>query len=602
MIIFGVNLSHDDACAAVIDGEVKVAIENERLSRIKHNEGRNDFGKVVPFASIHYCCDTLGISPADVDLWVVNSCHRTALNILREQALGIPEKKILSLGVPGHHLAHAYSAYYCSAFDNAAVIVVDTNGGYDYREGTSESLRPSPFPPVRDTRARQENYSIYQGRHGLLKPVAKDWLRPGEVGIGQLYMLYGAILQLTPRLEGYYGKDDALAAGGKLMGYAAHDLGRTDAPELWPRTGAHLAVSMEDFVSMCLKRGFISRVRPGFDLGQIWAHQLQRIAPFKPRTGDLHNPHYIALAGEAQRLMEQGILRIAELASKKTGLTNVCFAGGNALNITALMLAMDQGRFKNIFVQPAANDAGNAIGAAIYGYVKSGGRKRPYLKKPYSSFLGRSYSDRDVADAIRQVPSPKNFTHVRLSRARQIEKALKYILDGKVIAICRGRAEFGPRALGHRSLLASPRRASMTATLNQIKGREWYRPVAPVICEEDFDKYFEGPVNRMPFMTLSARVLPHAIHTIPAVCHVDGSARVQTISRRSDPFLYALLRAHEERTGVPVLINTSFNFGGEPIVETPIEAIASFAKADGVHCLILHNHCLEEDRAKKALM
>jgi carbamoyltransferase len=120
-----------------------------------------------------------------------------------------------------------------------------------------------------------------------------------------------------------------------------------------------------------------------------------------------------------------------------------------------------------------------------------------------------------------------------------------------------------------------------------------------VICEEDFDKYFEGPVNRMPFMTLSARVLPHATHTIPAVCHVDGSARVQTISRQSDPFMYALLRAHEAKTGVPVLINTSFNFGGEPIVETPTEAIASFAKADDVHCLILHNHCLEKTERKR---
>lgn len=594
MIVFGVNLSHDDSCAAVVDGEVKVAIENERLSRIKHNEGRNEFGKMLPFASIQYCCDALGITPRDVDLWVVNSVHRTAVDVMRAQALGIPARKIIGLGVPGHHLAHAYSAYYCSPFDDAAVIVVDTNGGYDYRRGTHERLTRYPFPPKGDTRLRQENYSVYEGRGGRLREVAKDWLRQGEIGIGQLYMLYSAMLQLTPRPEGYYGKDDALAAGGKLMGYAAYDLGRTTPPALWPARGAHLAIQMADFVSLFRKRGFITDVKRGVDWSQMWSHQMQRAATFKPRECELRDPAYLALGAEAQRLMEDAFLRIGALAAQRTGLSKVCFAGGNALNITALALEMDQGRFTDIFVQPAANDAGNAIGAAFYGYVSKGGRRRPYLTKPYTSFLGRTYPSSDVAKALRDVPRPLNFTYLRQSKKAQIASALTHLVAERVIAIARGGAEFGPRALGHRSLLASPRRAAMIATLNRIKGREWYRPVAPMVCEEDFERYFEGPVTRMPFMTLSARVRPSSRRVIPAACHVDGSARVQTVSRESDPFMHALLKAHEAETGVPVLINTSFNFGGEPIVETPADAIASFARTTGVACLLVEDYCLQK--------
>ena len=594
MIVFGVNLSHDEACAALVDGEVKVAIENERLSRLKHNVGRSDFGQVIPFPSIRYCCDYLGISASEVDLWVVNSVHRSAREMFRSQALGIPEAKIADLSVPGHHLAHAYSAYFCSSFEDAAVIVLDTNGGYEYRAGTREGV-----PNRRDTRRRQENYSVYAGRAGALREAAKDWIYPGEIGIGQLYMLYAAALQLTPVRTGGYGKDDGLAAGGKLMGYAAHDLGRTQPPPLYSDSGSHLTVPAEEFLWSCRGKELLSRAAKGTRAKDAWAHQLKRIAPFKDRVGSLRNPRYIALAGEAQRLLEQAVLRIAEIARDRTSLPNVCFAGGTALNITALTLVMDRGLFEDVFVQPAANDAGNAIGAAVYGYVKSGGRKRAYLTRPYSTFLGRAYSDVDVAAAVRRARRLGGFASARLSETEQIEKALVHLVRGAVVAVCKGRSEFGPRALGHRSLLASAGRRSMTERLNRMKGREWYRPVAPVVCEEDFGRFFDGPVASTPFMTFSARVLDVARSSIPAACHVDGTARVQTVSKRDEPFVHALLRAHERETGVPVLINTSFNFGGEPIVETPEEAIASFLRTEGVECLLVGNYCLEKRASRR---
>ncbi len=455
MIIFGVNLSHDEACAAVVDGEVRVAIANERLSRLKHNVGRNDFGRMIPFKSIHYCCEALNIKPEEVDLWVVNSIHRSAATYFRSQALGISESKIIDLGTTGHHLAHAYSAYHCSPFEDAAVIVLDTNGGYDYRNFTGEAFPPMGVAPG----FRQENYSIYQGRNGILDEVHKDWINPGGIGIGQLYMLYSAILQLTPREKGYYGNDDALAAGGKLMGYASYDLNATTAPSLLPARGAHLTVPIEKFVQYCVAREFMTPSASPAAWETSRAHNIHSILPFKTRKRSLRNREYISIGGEAQRVVEQGFMRIAELAREKTGLKNVCFAGGNALNITALDLVMKSGLFKDIFVQPASNDAGNAIGAALYGYRKQGGKLRPYLQKPYSSFLGRAYSDTEVLEAISKISSPHNFSYSKASSTEQISRALEYILKDGVVGICRGRSEFGPRALGHRSLLASPRLA-----------------------------------------------------------------------------------------------------------------------------------------------
>lgn len=589
MIVFGLNLSHDEACAAVVDGEVKVAIESERLTRLKHNVGRNDFGRSIPFAAINYCCDYLGIDTTQVDLWVVNSIHQTAKAYFRSQALGISEDRILTLGVPGHHLAHAYSAYLCSPFNEAAVVVVDTNGGYDYVDKVDSNSSLLGTTPG----FRQENYSIYRGVGGCLEEVLKDWINPGEIGIGQLYMLYAAILQLSPREHGYYGNDDALAAGGKLMGYAAYDLRRTEPPDLF-QGGEHLVVPIHDFLRYCVRNGFLPKAALRMDWQNLWAHEIHQASPFTERTRDLREPHYISLGGEAQRLIEEAILRVARIAHQKTGLDRICFAGGNALNITALTEVMKDGSFREIFTQPAANDAGNAIGAALYGYRSLGGMSRPYLITGYSTFLGRDYSSEEIYASIQRWLSDARFLISRPSRIGQIKAIAHHIISGHIVGMFRGRSEFGPRALGHRSLLATPMREEMVGNLNELKGREWYRPVAPVVCEDDFAEYFEGPVSRIPFMTLSAQVKDEVREVIPAVCHVDGTARVQTVTEESDEFLYILLKELKKEAGVGVLVNTSFNFSGQPIVENPSEAIAGFIENLEIRLLVLGEYLIEK--------
>jgi carbamoyltransferase len=596
-VVLGINLSHDESCAAVVDGRVVAAVENERLSRLKHNEGRCDFGRHAPLASILYCCREAGVEPREVELFVVNSVLRGARDALRGQLLGIPSERIADLGVPGHHLAHAYSAFHCSPFRRAAVLVLDTNGGYEYRPAARDRALP-----WRDAPLRQENYSVYLGEGSSLRTVHKDWLSPGEAGPGQLYMLYSAALQLTPRERGYFGRDCALAAGGKLMGYAAWDRGVTPAPALLPPTGPHLAARARDIVSRFRELGLVERLVDGAAaLDGAWAHQLQRLAPLKRREGSLRERRWISLAGEAQRLLEDAVLRAAELARERTGAPALCLAGGTALNITACSKILERGLFRDVFIQPAAHDAGNAVGAALYGYHELlGGRRTPYKGRRFSAFTGRRYGRREVEEALWRARELGPFHAVPVDDTAQAESAARLLARGAVVAVCKGRSEFGPRALGHRSLLASAASRGVVARLNALKGREWYRPVAPVVLEEELPGWFDARFSAAPYMNLAARARERTRRLAPAVVHADGSSRVQTVGARDDRFLRLLLRRYARRTGVPILVNTSFNFGGEPIVETPLDALGAFLRAPGVQALLLDGWFVTRRKAPRA--
>jgi len=583
-VVLGVNLSHDLACAAVVAGEVRVAIAEERLTRIKYCTGLTELGKIIPFRSIRACCDFLGIQPSDVDLWVVNSCRESALEQLRTQLLGIPAERVTDLGHPGHHLAHACSAYYCSSFADAAVIVLDTNGAFVETD--------SPRGRVLE---KKEHYATFHGEGGELRPLVVDHVLPGEVSLGELYCIYSAALQLTP-LPGPYGFDCPLSAGGKLMGLAAHGEAADPPTQLLRWDGDHLSIGLERLVEHLRARGHVAR-RPLADLDRAFGFELAELVQLKRRRRSLRQPEYLALAAEAQALLEQGVLEIARRARAATGSEDVCLAGGNMLNVVACTKILEQTGFTRAFVQPAAGDAGNAIGAALHGYRQLGGRRQPYLERPYSTLLGRSYGPADVTGAIERPGGDGRFTVRELpGRDERIAALLQRLQGDEIVALFQGRAEFGPRALGNRSFLASPRRRSMLKRMNRLKGREWYRPLAPIVPEEDFPRFFDAPYDRSPFMTFAAGCRPITRRRAPAICHVDGTARPQTVSRTEHPLLHGLLVAFGERTGVPILVNTSFNLGGEPIVETPQDAVRSFLRDEAVTALLMEDRLLEKAR------
>lgn len=598
-IVFGINLSHDTSCAAVINGEVKVAIEEERLNRVKHCDGKTPLGKIIPYLSINYCCDYLNIDPVEVDLWVVNACFSDAVVVAEQQLFGIDRNKIMQVELPGHHLSHAYSTYYASPFEESAILVYDVNGGFNS--------------------SQKENYSVYYGIPDGIAPVHLDYLQKGEISAAEMYMIYAAILQLSPKQNGEYGNDDALSSGGKLMGYASHyfhhdhqgnslidRLKKTngarviEVPPILETKNNHFTISIKKAVSYFNSKGLVDHENGSFnqiDMANgkpayhgMFGWDIRKYVDWKYRTGSLKEKKWLKFGAEAQLLLEDTIIKMANVAYENTKSKNLCVAGGTMLNMVACTKIIELTPFEKIFVQPAANDGGNAIGAAFYGYhhlLKN--KKHFYLENEYHTYLGKPYSDKQIEKALNgDWLLPFEYKKY-LDEDQLIEKLAKILAQNKIVALFRGRSEFGPRALGNRSFLASPVQSDMLQKMNELKNRAWYRPVAPVLPEEEFETYFDAPYQKTPFMTLSAKCREITRDKAPAICHVDGSARPQTVSHSSNPFLHKLLYRFKILTGIPVLINTSFNIQ-EPIVEIPEHAINTFLQSCHLmDCLVLEN-------------
>jgi carbamoyltransferase len=280
---------------------------------------------------------------------------------------------------------------------------------------------------------------------------------------------------------------------------------------------------------------------------------------------------HLDIARSLQLTLEETVLQIIAALHRRTQAEALCLAGGVALNCVMNARLRDEGPFKQIWVQPAAGDAGTAFGAALW--IDARERRLdspPQPRRPmHHAFLGPGYSDNEIEDFLRWAKLPyRRLTNVA-------EEAADLLAQEKILGWFQGRMEFGPRALGARSILASPLQASMQARLNEIKDREDFRPVAPVVLEEEAAQWFVN-ATVSPFMLFVYDVRPEQADRIPAVRHIDGTARIQTINRQQHPLYYDVVKAFQARTGVPVLVNTSFNTRGEPIVCTPRDAVECF--------------------------
>jgi carbamoyltransferase len=291
------------------------------------------------------------------------------------------------------------------------------------------------------------------------------------------------------------------------------------------------------------------------------------------------------IAHSLQKVLEETVLELACWLHKATGEENLCMAGGVALNCVLNAVLRDKGPFKHIWVQPAAGDAGTALGAALWADVVTTKR----TDRPFSmdhAYWGPCYQDDEIERFLQ-------WTKVPYKKMQDIAAETAGILaEDKVIGWYQGRMEFGPRALGSRSILASPINPAMQARLNEIKDREDFRPVAPVVLEEEADDWFED-AGYSPFMLFVHKVKTDKAEKIPAVCHVDGTARIQTVNSSQHPVYYHLLQEFKKRTGVPVLVNTSFNTRGEPIVCTPRDAIECFWTSP-FDALVINSFLLEK--------
>lgn len=555
MYTLGINAAyHDSAACLVHDGRVIAAVEEERLTRIKHAKRPIPFSTYeLPFHAIHYCLQATGISLTDVHHIAYSYDPYLLLNRQQQEtALVLPLEPSAHEVLPGwesvweplfvssminaprhlaggaphhlqtlfrgyrtdgptrwhfveHHLAHAASAFLPSPFESAAILTLDGRGE---RATTS--------------------YSIGEGN--VITRLAQVNM-PHSLGL------------LYEDVTGYLG---FLHSSDEYKVMALASFGQ-------PRY-------LNDFRD-------IIRVN---DDGQYTIADVRLDELFGPprRKGEPFEQRHYDIAHSLQIALEEAALKLVNWFYKTTRIDRLCLAGGVALNCVMNARLRDCGPFKSIWVQPAAGDAGTALGAALWIDVQQrSASARKFLMD--HAFLGPAYSDDEIEQFLRWSKLPYR-------RAKDLAAEVADLLaQDKVIGWFQGRMEFGPRALGARSILASPLHASMQARLNEIKDREDFRPVAPVVLEEEAGNWFAG-AHKSPFMLFVYDVLPARAEQIPAVRHVDNTARIQTINREQHPLYYDLLKAFQARTGVPVLVNTSFNTRGEPIICTPRDAIECF--------------------------
>jgi carbamoyltransferase len=293
----------------------------------------------------------------------------------------------------------------------------------------------------------------------------------------------------------------------------------------------------------------------------------ERFGPTRLKN-EVFTMHHFNVARSLQYVLEETVLEIVNWLYKETKQGNLCMAGGVALNCVLNAKIRDKGPFKNIWVQPASGDSGTSLGAAIWTDLKVNKIEKRNYAMPHA-YLGPDFTDEEIEKFLKWTKVP----HRKLENVAEETAAM--LADEKIIGWFQGRMEFGPRALGSRSILASPINAAMQARLNEVKDREDFRPVAPVVLEEDAPDWFEN-ANPSPFMLFTYNVKKNKEEKIPAVKHVDGTARIQTVNKQQHPRYYELLQAFKQKTGVPVLVNTSFNTLGKPIVCTPRDALECF--------------------------
>jgi len=551
MITLGINaVYHDSAAALVRDGGVVAAAEEERFTHVKHGKRPLPFTTwELPFHAIDYCLKEAGITVEDLDhvaysyapdlyapedRW--DPLFITLVRNARDQLVdGAPhhlQSRLRSRGDPAfawhfvpHHLAHEASAFLAAPFDECAVLTMDGRG-----EDTSTT------------------YGVFaDGRFSSLGQVAL----PHSLGL--LYEEITDFLGFLRSSDEY--KVMALASYGKPAYVAA-------LREIVRSAGGG---------QYTVQRG---------ELQERFGPPRKRGAPVTQREFDI--------AHSLQQTLEETALDMVHWLHGESRMRDLAMAGGVALNCVMNAAIRDRGPFRNVWVQPAAGDAGTALGAALWTDYNERGRP-PQRWRMDHAYLGPAFDD----DEIQQFLDWSKCAYRRLDDVPA--ETAQLLAQGKVIGWFQGRMEFGPRALGARSILASPIDPAMQSRLNEIKDREDFRPVAPVVLEEDASEWFEN-ATIAPYMLFVFRVREDKAARIPAVRHVDGTARVQTINRGQHALYYDLLRAFKARTGVPVLVNTSFNTRGEPIVCTPRDAVESYFTSP-LDALVIGRFCLEKSPA-----
>lgn len=548
--ILGINLSHDGSACLLKNGQIAVAIEKERLTRIKH-DGGND--KLV----VEYCLQSEGITLNDVDL-VVQNANFEKETIAIDSYMGkraFAANNTIPVVTISHHLAHAYSAIGTSTFDTCNVMVID-GAGSPIKQ--CDDLKGATIPNFDEVENTPQNFwceklSLYNYSNKKLTPIYKDFspfrhMQPDKpLQMPTIMHSIGGVYQAVSQY--CFGSVDDT---GKLMGLSPYGI-----------EGAYKQPIFD------LKDG---RVFNTFDWMNGLLSPSNSYLDFKERF-----QYYANIARWVQDETERALLYIFNYHQKKHPQDNWCYAGGVALNAVANQRIWAETTIKNLYIQPAAADNGIAIGCAYYGWLEI--LKREKVSHNGSSNFGRHYPTPIINDSKKAITQSEN---------ENIESIAQLLADGKVIGWFNGGSEFGPRALGFRSILAHPEKEGLRDYINrEIKNREDFRPFAPAVLREDVTKYFKHNWDS-PYMVLVNPVNKEWMHKLSNVVHLNGTARVQTVTQQNNPAFYNLLLAFKNITGLSLLLNTSFNSRGMPIVETPQQAYDFFIQSP-LDALLINN-------------
>jgi len=554
----GINYSqmHDSSACIIRDGELLFAVAEERISRVKHDAGfpKNAIQACLDFAGVRaeqldeVCFGWQTAGPVyrhDLKCYATGKMPLTYLSGLNStlhflsmwhQASGAKRfaqqfgKTKARMRFVDHHLAHAVSAYAYSGFDDAAVVVMDGRGAW-------------------------EATTIWHGQGGRLEPVL---MIPFPNSVGYFYSEFTEFL-------GFHRNSDEW----KVMGLAPYGQPGVDLRPFIDPEDAPYRVDTKRVIG---------------NGSQLFSGMTPLLGAPRAAESDIDERHK-NIAYAVQDMCETAMMSVVRMGIEKTRCRNVCLAGGVALNSKANGKILASGLVDKFFVQPAASDDGVALGAALVPYLDNGGKLS--IKAMRHGYWGPSFDD----DAIENNLRTYKLRYTRL--ADPAATAAELLSQGKILGWFQGRMEFGPRALGNRSILADPRDPEMNAKVNNaVKFREWWRPFAPSFKKEAAGDYLESATDS-PFMIVTAQVKPEMRKVIPSVTHVDGSARPQTVEKEINPLYWRLIDEFGKRTGVPVIMNTSFNLRGEAIVHTPTDALRTFFSS-GMDALVIGSFLVEK--------
>jgi carbamoyltransferase len=574
LFILALNAYHGDASAAIFkNGEIIAATEEERIRRVKHWAG-------LPTEAVRFCLQEAGISLAEVDFITVSRDPKakflekiiyalksgTAFGALRSRAANSLKIKSISQDLAAalsdsksskspkslpthfieHHRSHLASAFFVSPFEDAALLSIDGFGDFT---STMRAIGRGNRIEVLDTVS-------YPHSLGVFYTAFTQYL--GFPHYGDEYKVMGLAPYGRPSLAEQVREAIILKKNGLF--------------ELNPLYFRHF----REGVNMSWESGAPY-------IGPLFSNEfVKKFGPARQKDEPL-NDHHRDLAASVQKVCEEVIFHLANDLQRRTGLKHLCLAGGVAQNSVANGKIVQYTGFERLFVPPAGHDAGTAVGAGLYFYHQMLGN--PRLSFRHQAYTGAQFSNAQIEEYLRS----RNITFDRLDDAQLFDAVTDCLLSGGVVGWFQGRAEFGPRALGNRSILADPRRADAKDLLNaKIKRRESFRPFAPSILREFAAEYFEQD-DSVPFMEKVFPIKPEKRPLIPAVTHVDGTGRLQTVEQQDNPRYHALIYRFYEKTGVPILLNTSFN-ENEPIVNAPEHALECFLRTK-MDMLVLGN-CL----------